>query len=84
VVAPAAPGYARLVLEGTERKPLSPREAEVLTMIARGLTNPQIARRLGLTVHGVKFHLASVYRKLGVTNRTEAAVALLESKQRES
>jgi DNA-binding NarL/FixJ family response regulator len=73
-----------LVLEGTERKPLSPREAEVLTMIARGLTNPQIARRLGLTVHGVKFHLASVYRKLGVTNRTEAAVALLESKQRES
>ena len=36
---------------------------------------PIIARRLGLTVHAIKFHLASVYRKLGVANRTEAAVA---------
>lgn len=49
-------------------------------MISRGLTNPQIAKRLDLTVHAVKFHLASVYRKLGVSNRTEAAVALLQSK----
>lgn len=65
----------------TGTKPLSPRETEVLDMIARGLTNAQIATRLGLSVHGVKFHLASVYRKLGVANRTEAAVALLESKR---
>jgi DNA-binding NarL/FixJ family response regulator len=55
----------------------SSREVEILEMTAQGLTNPQIADRLQLTVHTVKFHLASVYRKLGVANRTEAAVAYL-------
>jgi DNA-binding CsgD family transcriptional regulator len=53
---------------------LSHRESEVLKMVATGLTNVQIARRLDVTVHGVKFHLTSIYRKLGVSNRTEAAV----------
>jgi len=56
---------------------LSARETEVLAMTADGLTNTQIAERLGVTVHAVKFHLASVYRKLGVQNRTKAAVAYL-------
>lgn len=59
---------------------LSPRETEVLDLIASGLTNPQIAARLNLTVHGVKFHLSSVYRKLGVANRTEATAALFRSR----
>lgn len=55
---------------------LSPREVEVLGMVASlGLTNAQIAERLHLSIHAVKFHLAAVYRKLGVANRTEAAVA---------
>jgi amino acid adenylation domain-containing protein len=53
---------------------LTPREAEVLRMIAQGLTNSEVAARLGVTVHAVKFHLSHVYRKLGVSNRTEAAV----------
>jgi DNA-binding CsgD family transcriptional regulator len=53
---------------------LSPREAEVLDLAALGLTNQQIAARLHVTVHAVKFHLAGVYRKLGVANRTEAVV----------
>jgi DNA-binding CsgD family transcriptional regulator len=53
---------------------LSPREAEVLDLAALGLTNQQIAARLQVTVHAVKFHLAGVYRKLGVANRTEAVV----------
>jgi DNA-binding CsgD family transcriptional regulator len=44
-------------------------------MTSQGLTNIQIAEQLTVTVHAVKFHLASVYRKLGVSNRTEAAVA---------
>lgn len=56
---------------------LSSREGEVLGMAAQGLTNLQIADRLGVTVHAVKFHLASIYRKVGVANRTEAAVAYL-------
>jgi DNA-binding CsgD family transcriptional regulator len=53
---------------------LSRREAEVLQMASMGLANGEIADRLDVTVHAVKFHLASVYRKLGVSNRTEAAV----------
>jgi DNA-binding NarL/FixJ family response regulator len=57
--------------------PLSNRELEVLEMTARGLTNAQIAKSLCVTVHAVKFHLASIYRKLGVANRTEASVWLL-------
>jgi len=56
---------------------LSFREVEVLEMAAEGLTNFEIANRLNVTVHAVKFHLASIYRKLGVGNRTEAAVAFL-------
>jgi DNA-binding CsgD family transcriptional regulator len=52
---------------------LSPRELEVLELTARGLTNSEVGRQLDLSVHGVKFHLASIYRKLGVSNRTEAA-----------
>lgn len=54
--------------------PLSPRETAVLEMVAAGLTNGQTAERLGVSVHAIKFHLASIYRKLGVSNRTEAAI----------
>ena len=46
-------------------------------MAALGLTNHQVATRLEVTIHAVKFHLASIYRKLGVANRTEAAVVWL-------
>ena len=59
--------------------PLSPRESEVLRMASQGLTNAEIAARMEVTVHAVKFHLASIYRKLGVANRTEAAVMFLRS-----
>jgi DNA-binding NarL/FixJ family response regulator len=56
---------------------LTRREREVLELAAHGQTNSAIGGQLGLSVHAVKFHLASVYRKLGVTNRTEAAAAFL-------
>lgn len=56
---------------------LSKRELDVLEMTARGLTNYQVGQELNVTVHAVKFHLASVYRKLNVSNRTEAAVIYL-------
>jgi len=46
-------------------------------MAARGLTNAEIAAGLTISVHAIKFHLASIYRKLGVSNRTEAAVTFL-------
>ena len=51
---------------------LSPRECEVMEAISLGLTNRQAAAELDVTVHAVKFHLASIYRKLGVANRTQA------------
>jgi DNA-binding CsgD family transcriptional regulator len=57
---------------------LSRREVEIVSLAAEGLTNTQIAGRLGVTVHAVKFHLGSIYRKLHVANRTEAAVAYLQ------
>jgi DNA-binding CsgD family transcriptional regulator len=59
---------------GNPELPLSPRETEVLGMTSRGMTNREIAQGMQVTVHTVKFHLAAIYRKLGVTNRTEAAV----------
>ncbi len=51
---------------------LTPREAEVLALLAQGLANKQIAVALGISEHTVKFHVSSVYAKLGVGNRTEA------------
>lgn len=57
---------------------LTPRELEVLQMISAGMTNAEAARRLDLSVHGIKFHLTEIYRRLGVTNRTEAAVSYLQ------
>jgi len=56
---------------------LSAREHEVLERIARGLTNAQVAEDLHVTTHAVKFHLAAIYRKLGVANRTQAAARYL-------
>ena len=56
---------------------LSTRELEVLEMASLGLRNAEIAARLGLSVHAIKFHLAAVYKKLGVANRTEAVVTYM-------
>jgi DNA-binding NarL/FixJ family response regulator len=54
---------------------LTERELEILDALAGGLTNNQIAQRLWLSEQTVKFHLSSVYRKLGVSSRTEAVAA---------
>jgi DNA-binding NarL/FixJ family response regulator len=51
---------------------LTPRELEVLAALAQGLTNKAIARRLDISLHTVKFHVESVFRKLGARTRTEA------------
>lgn len=52
---------------------LTTREIEILGLVASGFTNAQIAERLWVTKFTVKFHLANAYRKLGVSNRTQAA-----------
>ena len=51
---------------------LTPRESEVLQMLAAGLGNKEIAGKLGISDHTVKFHVASILGKLGVSSRTEA------------
>jgi len=51
---------------------LTPRELEVLELLADGLPNRQIALRLGMSPETVKFHVAQISGKLGVSNRTEA------------
>ncbi len=51
---------------------LTPREVEVLGQLALGLTNKQIALVLGISEHTVKYHISSIYAKLGVMNRAEA------------
>jgi DNA-binding CsgD family transcriptional regulator len=61
---------------------LTRREREVLRRIAVGETNAQIATGLGITVHAVKFHLGSVFRKLDVPNRTMAASVYLTTSSR--
>ena len=53
-------------------EPLTPREMQVLTLLTDGLPNKQIARDLGVSEETIKFHLASIYGKLGASNRTDA------------
>jgi two-component system, NarL family, response regulator YdfI len=53
-------------------EPLTPREQEVLGMLAVGLANKEIASRLSISEHTVKFHVAAILGKLGATSRTEA------------
>jgi len=57
-----------------ERDALTPREREVLEMLAEGLSNKEIAWRMNISEHTVKFHLASVFAKLDVSTRTEAVM----------
>jgi DNA-binding NarL/FixJ family response regulator len=54
------------------QEPLTLRESEVLQLLAQGLANKQIAVALGISEHTVKFHVSSIYSKLGASSRTEA------------
>jgi two-component system, NarL family, nitrate/nitrite response regulator NarL len=60
--------------DGTPLDPLTPREIEVLQLVAEGLPNKGIAARLGVSEHTAKFHVNAILRKLGAQSRTEAVV----------
>jgi DNA-binding NarL/FixJ family response regulator len=75
---PLDPKAARVLVDSRRAGPpapeLTPREREVLELLATGLANKQIARRLGITERTVKAHLTSIFGELGVTDRTQAAL----------
>jgi len=59
--------------------PFSPRELQVLSLAAEGLTNKEIAYRLGLSERTVQFHMNSIFNKTGTGSRTEAVALALRS-----
>jgi DNA-binding NarL/FixJ family response regulator len=75
---PLDPKAARVLLDSRrEQKPsadLTPREREVLELVAEGLANKNIARRLGISERTVKAHLTNVFQAIGVVDRTQAAL----------
>jgi DNA-binding NarL/FixJ family response regulator len=83
-VDPAAASSAPSVSEGYQQEEaplleaLTPREAEVLKRIANGLTNQQTARSMLVSVSTVKKHVRSILSKLGVSDRTQAALKARE------
>lgn len=76
--APLDPRVARVLLpqpsSGRPEESLSPREIEVLHLVAKGLANKQIGRALGISERTVKAHLGRVFRQIGVVDRTSAAL----------
>jgi two-component system response regulator DevR len=70
----ATPGAARPgITPGAGQALLTPRELEILQLAAEGHSNAELAQRLWVTEQTVKFHLSNVYRKISVSNRTEAS-----------
>ena len=76
--APLDPRAGRVLMEQRRRSQpaadLTKRELEVLRLVGQGLANKQIARRLGITERTVKAHLTSVFQRIGVTDRVQAAL----------
>ncbi len=70
------PGVAARLLDVHRPDDLTSREAEVLTLIAHGASNPEIARELGLSLKTVQNHVSHVLTKLQVTDRTQAALRM--------
>ena len=63
--------------EHTPRVALTPRETEVLSLVANGLSNAEVATRIGRTEGTVKVHLKNILQKLGANDRTEAVTTAL-------
>ena len=72
-----APDVKRLFSNDPPAITLSPRQREMLQSIARGLSNPDIAKQFGISIYVVKEHIAALFAKIGAANRSEAvAIAM--------
>jgi DNA-binding NarL/FixJ family response regulator len=72
-----APDVKRLFSNDPPAITLSPRQREMLQSIARGLSNPEIAKQFGISIYVVKEHIAALFAKIGAANRSEAvAIAM--------
>jgi DNA-binding NarL/FixJ family response regulator len=69
----ASPPRSMTAEPGSAAHELTPRELEILRLVAEGHSNSQLAQMLWVTEQTVKFHLSNIYRKLNVANRTEAS-----------
>ncbi len=72
LVRPAGVPEARGFAPADDAPLLTPREREILVLIGEGLSNKAMARRLGISVHTVKFHMEALFTKLDATSRAEA------------
>ena len=72
-----SPDVQQSLSEARELPELTPRQLEILQSLSRGLTNNDIAKQLGLRTAGIKSHLLTIFRKLGVANRSEAVALAL-------
>lgn len=72
-----SPEVKRIISKDPPIAPLSPRQAEILQSIVRGLSNPDIAKQLGISLDMVKEHTEALFQKLGVANRPEAVATAL-------
>jgi DNA-binding NarL/FixJ family response regulator len=68
-----AAGQAEVAVSGEAASLLTPRELDVLKLVAQGLSNTDIAQRLFLSEHTIHRHLANILRKLGLSSRAAAA-----------
>jgi DNA-binding NarL/FixJ family response regulator len=71
---PTAPATAAATAIEGEKEELTPREQEVLALLAEGLSNKEIASRLDISDHTAKFHVNSILQKMGAQKRVEAVV----------
>ena len=72
------PGWIESLIARATPDPLTPRELEILQLVARGHTNRQIAERLIVAVGTIKVHVEHILGKLGAADRTQAAVRAVE------
>jgi len=80
--APVPQGLPRLTAVSSRRIAVTPRQAEILSLVARGLGDKEIADSLGVAPRTIRTHLERLFHEYGFSTRAEAVAAWLRSKRR--